>query len=93
MRARQWWCCNAEYGEHTPTCPNAELPPVRVECDGCRLARTARGNPLEITRIAVRQSTDRDERGDGGCVRDLTWHNAQISGGTPSAESDCYAVI
>lgn len=31
MNEKRWWCCNAEYGEHEPTCQNAALPPVRSE--------------------------------------------------------------
>lgn len=45
MNEKRWWCCNAEYGEHEPTCQNAALTPVRVKADvrlciapGCAVA-------------------------------------------------------
>ena len=40
MNEKRWWCCNAEYGEHEPTCQNAALSPVGSEplfgtCETC----------------------------------------------------------
>ena len=29
----------------------------------------------QITELAIRQSVERQERGDGGCVKDVPWHS------------------
>ena len=34
MTEIRWWCCDAPYGEHEPTCKNATLPAPEIVC--CR---------------------------------------------------------
>lgn len=51
MNEKRWWCCNAEYGEHEPTCQNAALSPVVSEplfgtCETCETKPNARNQGL-----------------------------------------------
>ena len=60
MNEKRWWCCNAPFGEHEPTCKNAALPPVRSEP---LLAAYERFNHLDAV-LEMVQDSDGTEQTD-----------------------------
>lgn len=85
-KLRTWQCvgCGAVWERReTTTQPDRNPAASEEHCPVCGYYCLGKGghgcidkpaNYASTTRLAVQQSVDRDERGDGGCVRDLPWN-------------------